>query len=147
MLANNVLDALRHRHIILPPLDVVERVCAEAITRANRRIYDALAEPLSDMHRRRLDDLLKRCPHCGVGHFYVVLPIAPIGIHEKSRTAMKMLSTGAARFDRSRPDGYGCASLEKSTNLARSSTKTVAENPLPNSLVPSRKKFKPILIM
>jgi hypothetical protein len=40
--------------------DVIERVCAEAITRANRRIYDALAEPLSDAHRRRLDDLLKR---------------------------------------------------------------------------------------
>ncbi|VCV86108.1 Putative transposase (identified by ISEscan HMM) [Escherichia coli] len=26
----------------------------------NRRIYDALAEPLADAHRRRLDDLLKR---------------------------------------------------------------------------------------
>jgi len=38
----------------------VERVCAEAITRANRRIYDALAEPLSDTHRHHLDDLLKR---------------------------------------------------------------------------------------
>jgi hypothetical protein len=28
--------------------------------RANRRLYDALAEPLTDVHRRRLDDLLKR---------------------------------------------------------------------------------------
>ena len=60
VLASSVLDSLRHRHIILPTLDVVERVCAEAITRANRRIYDALAEPLSDTHRRGLDDLLKR---------------------------------------------------------------------------------------
>lgn len=60
VLASNVLDSLRHRHIILLTLDVVERVCAEAITRANRRIYDALAEPLSDTHRRSLDDLLKR---------------------------------------------------------------------------------------
>ncbi|KJN53612.1 Tn3 family transposase [Enterobacter hormaechei] len=60
VLASSVLDALRHQHIILPTLDVVERVCAEAITRANRRIYDSLAEPLSDAHRRRLDDLLKR---------------------------------------------------------------------------------------
>ena len=60
VLASSVLDSLRHRHIILPTLDVVERVCAEAITRANRRIYDALAEPLSDVHRRRLDELLKR---------------------------------------------------------------------------------------
>ncbi|MCX9893924.1 Tn3 family transposase [Klebsiella pneumoniae] len=45
---------------ILPALNAVERASAEAITRANRRIYDALAEPLSDAHRRRLDDLLKR---------------------------------------------------------------------------------------
>jgi hypothetical protein len=60
ILASIVLESLRHRHIILPTLDVVERVCAEAITRVNRRIYDTLAEPLSDAHRHRLDDLLKR---------------------------------------------------------------------------------------
>lgn len=60
VLANSVLDSLRYRHIILPTLDVIERICAKAITRANRRIYDALAAPLSDVHRHRLDDLLKR---------------------------------------------------------------------------------------
>lgn len=60
VLATSVIDALRHRHIIIPALDVVERVCAEAITRANRRIYEALSEPLSSVHRHRLDDLLKR---------------------------------------------------------------------------------------
>ena len=60
MLAVSVLDTLRHRHIIIPALDVIERVCAEAITRANRRIYEALSESLADTHRRRLDDLLKR---------------------------------------------------------------------------------------
>ncbi|MCB1053352.1 MAG: Tn3 family transposase, partial [Acidobacteria bacterium] len=60
VLASSVLDFLRHLHIILPTLDVVERLCAEAITRANRIIYDALVEPLSDTHCRRLDDLLLR---------------------------------------------------------------------------------------
>jgi len=60
LLAVSVLDTLRLRHIILPTLDVIERVCAEAITRANRHIYEALSEPLADTHRRRLDDLLKR---------------------------------------------------------------------------------------
>ena len=60
MLASSVLDSLRHRHILLPALDVIERICAEAITRANRRIYKALVEPLSDAHRHRLDNLLKR---------------------------------------------------------------------------------------
>ena len=60
VLASSVLDSLRQRHIILPALDVVERICAEAITRANRRIYATLSEPLSDTHRRRLNDLLQR---------------------------------------------------------------------------------------
>ncbi len=59
VLATSVLDTLRHRHIIIPALDVVERACAEAITRANRRIYAAFSVPLSDAHRRRLDGLLK----------------------------------------------------------------------------------------
>lgn len=60
VLAANLLDALRHQRIIIPILDVIERVCAEAITRANRRIYAALSEQLLDIHRHRLDDLLKR---------------------------------------------------------------------------------------
>ena len=60
VLATSVFDMLRHRCIILPALDVIERVCAEAITRANRRIYEALSEPLSNEHRDGLDDLLKR---------------------------------------------------------------------------------------
>ncbi|ANB72113.1 transposase [Paraburkholderia phytofirmans OLGA172] len=60
VLATRVLDSLRHRHIMIPALDVIERICSEAITRANRRIYASLSEPLLDAHRRRLDDLLKR---------------------------------------------------------------------------------------
>ena len=54
-----LVEHLRRQSIILPALNAIERASAEAITRANRRIYDALAEPLSD-HRRRLDELLKR---------------------------------------------------------------------------------------
>jgi TnpA family transposase len=60
VLARSVLESLRLQRIILPTLDVVERVCAQAITRANRRIYETLANPLSEAQRRRLDDLLKR---------------------------------------------------------------------------------------
>ena len=60
VLAHSVIDALRHSHVIVPTLDVVERVCAEAITSANRRIHAALGKPLSSAHRRGLDDLLKR---------------------------------------------------------------------------------------
>lgn len=59
VLVNGMLDSLRRYRIIIPPLHVVERVCAEAITKANRLIYSALSAPLSDAHKRRLDDLLK----------------------------------------------------------------------------------------
>ena len=59
VLATQVLDTLRQRRIIIPALDVIERVCAEAITSANRCIYAALADSLSAPHRQRLDDLLK----------------------------------------------------------------------------------------
>ena len=60
VLATNVVEALRQRHIILPTLDVIERICAEAITRANRQIYAALSDPLSEDHKQRLDKLLVR---------------------------------------------------------------------------------------
>ena len=61
VLATTLVDSLRRKSVLLPTLGVIERICAEAITRANRRIYRTLAEPLADLHRRRLDDLLKHC--------------------------------------------------------------------------------------
>ncbi|ADF64928.1 Transposase and inactivated derivatives%2C TnpA family [Enterobacter cloacae] len=59
VLARALIEHLRRQSVIVPALNAVERASAEAITRANRRLYDALAEPLTDVHRRRLDDLLK----------------------------------------------------------------------------------------
>src|SRR3546814_2968522 len=44
---------------ILPALSVIDRACSEAIARANRRVYRALVEPLTDSHRAKLDELLK----------------------------------------------------------------------------------------
>lgn len=58
-LAQNILNDMRHQRLIIPSLDVVERICSEAITRANRDIYAALIEPLSEVHFERLDGLLK----------------------------------------------------------------------------------------
>ncbi|MCB1741715.1 MAG: Tn3 family transposase, partial [Gammaproteobacteria bacterium] len=60
VLASGVMDELRRERTVLPGIEVIERACVEGITRANRRIYAALSEPLSDAHRRRLDGLLKR---------------------------------------------------------------------------------------
>ena len=60
VLAESLVADLRGRKILLPPAGVIERVCAEALTRANRRIYNTLAGSLNDGHRERLDGLLER---------------------------------------------------------------------------------------
>lgn len=60
LLATTLIDSLREQHVLLPSLNVIERICAEAMTISNRRIYAALTEPLSAIHRQRLDELLKR---------------------------------------------------------------------------------------
>ena len=60
VLAGQVLDDLRQRRVIIPSLDVIERICAEAITRANRRLYRLLNDPLTNDHRVGLDELLQR---------------------------------------------------------------------------------------
>jgi hypothetical protein len=48
VLARALIEHLRRQSVIVPALNAVERASAEAITRANRRLYDALAEPLTD---------------------------------------------------------------------------------------------------
>ncbi len=60
VLATELVEGLRRKSVLLPSPGVIERICAEAITRANRRIYDTLSAPLTDTHRHRLDELLKR---------------------------------------------------------------------------------------
>jgi len=60
VLATALVDGLRRQRVLLPSSNVIERVCAEAVTRANRRIHAALTESLTAAHRRCLDELLKR---------------------------------------------------------------------------------------
>ena len=62
LLAAALTESLRSRAILLPSVNVIERMCAESITRGNRRIYRALTEPLGEPHFRALDDLLKPQP-------------------------------------------------------------------------------------
>lgn len=58
VLAAQALDTLRQRRIILPALSVIERACAKAVTRANRRIYRILLGPLRPHHLRGLNNPL-----------------------------------------------------------------------------------------
>ena len=60
ILATALVDHLRYQQILLPSLNVIERICAESITQANRKIYSALTDPLSLEHRKKLDTLLKQ---------------------------------------------------------------------------------------
>ena len=58
VLAEALVERLRQQRIILPALEVIERVCSEALTRGTRQVYQALTAPLADYHRRALDGLL-----------------------------------------------------------------------------------------
>ncbi len=60
VLASALVESLRHQSIILPVINTIERASTEAITRANRQIHAALTDPLSLIHRQRLDELLNR---------------------------------------------------------------------------------------
>ena len=60
VLASTLVENLRRQSIILPAMNAIERASAEAITRANQRIYAALTDSLLSLHRQRLDELLKR---------------------------------------------------------------------------------------
>ena len=57
-LVQSALEELRGRKVILPRISAIERLCAETSSRAKRRIYRMLAEPLSPSQRSALDGLL-----------------------------------------------------------------------------------------
>jgi hypothetical protein len=58
VLARCVIEQLRSEQVIIPPLSVIERLCAEAITRAERRLYRKLTSGLDESHRTALDNVL-----------------------------------------------------------------------------------------
>ena len=58
VLAETLIGLLRQRRILVPTVDVIERVCGEALTRGTRQVYEALTSPLQGRHREALDGLL-----------------------------------------------------------------------------------------
>lgn len=58
VLAEALIQYLRSQSILLPSISVIERICAEAITKATRRIYSDLTEQLTREHLQHLDSLL-----------------------------------------------------------------------------------------
>lgn len=60
VLVEGARDFLRSRKIASPGIGIIERACAQALTRANQRIYAILGDQLSVEHQGRLDGLLLR---------------------------------------------------------------------------------------
>ena len=60
VLAQSVVEELRRRLIVLPPVAVIERLCAEAMTRAQRKVFALLIEDLSAEQGTKLDQLLEQ---------------------------------------------------------------------------------------
>ena len=60
LLASALVQELRREKVVLPLINVIERICAPAITRANRKMYLTLAESLNDGHRVLLEGLLRQ---------------------------------------------------------------------------------------
>jgi hypothetical protein len=58
VLAEALVADLRRQSILLPSIKVIERICAEAITRATRRMYATLTKTLTLGDQERLDALL-----------------------------------------------------------------------------------------
>jgi hypothetical protein len=57
-LAEQLIERLRADRIIVPSIQVIDRLCGEAIARGTRQLYQLLTDPLDDGARERLDALL-----------------------------------------------------------------------------------------
>ena len=58
VLAEALVVEIRARHVVLPTLPVIELLCAQAATRAERAVLRLLTAPLTVTHRQVLDALL-----------------------------------------------------------------------------------------
>jgi hypothetical protein len=67
VLASTLVANLRRQSILLPSVNVIERICAEAITRATRRVHASLTEALTPQHQSQLDGLLNLRENSKVG--------------------------------------------------------------------------------
>lgn len=80
VLGRTVLNEVRARRIIVPPLPVIERLCAETATRALRHIYAALTAPLVVGQRKQLDALFLPYENCQFSVLaWLRLPVAATG--------------------------------------------------------------------
>lgn len=58
ILAQALVEYLRSKLILLPAVNAIEKICAEAITRSYRRSYQMFTEPLTEDQKVQIDSLL-----------------------------------------------------------------------------------------
>jgi TnpA family transposase len=63
LLATYAMDFLREKKIIIPRVEVVDRVCIRALSNANKQIYEKLTKILTPEHKHRLNELLQLKPN------------------------------------------------------------------------------------
>ena len=57
-LATALMETLRQERIVLPSAEVIERACAEALTRGTRQVFETVTAPLLPAHKVALETLL-----------------------------------------------------------------------------------------
>lgn len=62
LLAHALIENLRAQKILLPEIEIIERLCRDSIANSKRQIYQSLTQNLSEFHRKKLNDLLKIKP-------------------------------------------------------------------------------------
>jgi len=75
--ASFIADA-RRRKLLLPKVEIIESICAEAVTQGERRIHELLAGGLTAEQRKQLDGLLAISPERGVTGFTWLRQSVPI---------------------------------------------------------------------
>ena len=78
-LAAGLLNEMRSRRIIVPGPATVERVCADALVQAERRVARRIVDRLARKARRRLDALLDEATEQGVSRFVWLRQFEPGG--------------------------------------------------------------------
>lgn len=68
VVANKLLELLRHEMIIVPSIAMIERLCSEAITIATKWVYDTLLEPFSKGQIETLQKLFLIKPNSSISY-------------------------------------------------------------------------------
>jgi TnpA family transposase len=129
VLAEAAIEELRRPRIVLPPVLVIERVCAEVATRAQRQIHKVLSEWLTNEQRTKLDQLLES-REAGSHSILASLRLPPgvpsarniLSHIERLQEIRKSSSSKDPKSSKSRHEGDATARLKRASFRRRDSS-------------------------